>query len=136
MIPKYRIYDKEYNKYCEEPDHRWMLSRNGRLYNSENDKFHIIGERFLVEFYTGLEDINRIEIFDKDIVKDHAIKQIGVVHFGSPYNNGWEIRYFEDFNGNPINIENDSDFAWASLTWSSRKDYEVIGNIHENKNLL
>ena len=40
MIKKFRIYDKLENEYCEEPDYRWTLSRNGVLYNSENDKYY------------------------------------------------------------------------------------------------
>ena len=38
MNNKYRIFDKIQKEYCEEPDYRWLLSRNGKLYNSENDE--------------------------------------------------------------------------------------------------
>jgi len=64
---KYRIYDKKQKEYCEEPDHRWMLTRNGRLYNSENDEFHIPGERYVIEFCTGEKDSKGIYIYDGDI---------------------------------------------------------------------
>lgn len=64
---KYRIYDKKEKEYCEEPDWRWMLSRDGKLYNSENDKWHTPGERYIIEFWTGEKDSKGIEIYDGDI---------------------------------------------------------------------
>lgn len=70
MINKFRIFDKQENEYCEEPDWRWMLSRNGELYNSENDEWHTVGERYLVEFSTGLFDLNNTEIFEGDRFPD------------------------------------------------------------------
>lgn len=69
MINKFRIFDKEDNEYCEEPDYRWLLSRNGKLYNSENDEWHNIGERYLVEFSTGIFDAGKTEIFEGDKFK-------------------------------------------------------------------
>jgi hypothetical protein len=69
MINKFRIFDKLENKYCEEPDYRWLISRNGKLYNSENDEWHTVGERYIVEFATGINDKNNIELFMGDICK-------------------------------------------------------------------
>lgn len=70
MINKFRIFDKEENAYCEEPDYRWFLSRNGKLYNSENDEWHVVGERYIVEFSTGSFDCNKTEIFEGDMFPD------------------------------------------------------------------
>lgn len=47
---KFRIYDTTNKCYVEEPDFRWLLSRDGKLYNSENDEWHNIGERYIIEF--------------------------------------------------------------------------------------
>lgn len=69
MINKYRIFDKLENEYCEEPDYRWLLSRNGKLYNSENDEWFDIGERYIVEFSSGVKDNNSIELFEGDVCK-------------------------------------------------------------------
>lgn len=71
MTNKFRIFDKQNKEYCEEPDHRWLLSRNGKLYNSENDEWHVIGERYLIEFSTGLFDANKVEIFEGDKFSDY-----------------------------------------------------------------
>lgn len=50
---KYRIYDTEEKEYCEEPDYRWYLSRKGLLHNTENDEYHKVGERYIIEYFTG-----------------------------------------------------------------------------------
>lgn len=67
MKNKYRIFDKIQKEYCEEPDYRWLLSRNGKLYNSENDEWYTVGERFIIEFSTDVYDINNIELFEGDV---------------------------------------------------------------------
>ena len=69
MVNKFRIYDKLNKEYCEEPDYRWLLSRQGKLYNSENDEWHIDGARYVIEFSTGIFDNNYVEIYDGDILK-------------------------------------------------------------------
>jgi len=66
-MTKYRIYDKKEKEYCEEPDWRWMLSRSGKLYNSENDKWHTPGERYIIEFWTGEKDSKGVYVYDGDI---------------------------------------------------------------------
>lgn len=68
MTNKYRIFDIKENEYCEEPDYRWLLSRNGKLYNSEKDEWHNIGDRYIVEFSIGEFDIKNIELFEGDVV--------------------------------------------------------------------
>jgi len=72
MTNRYRIFDNNIEEKCyvEEPDYRWMLTRNGKLYNSENDEYHTIGERYIVEFSTGLFDANNTEIFENDKFKE------------------------------------------------------------------
>lgn len=66
MINRYRIFDIEENEYCEEPDYRWFLTRNGKLYNSELDEYYSIGKRYIIEFSTGHFDANGTEIFEGD----------------------------------------------------------------------
>lgn len=68
---EYRIFDKECNEYVEDPDYRWMLSRNGKLYNSENDEWHELGERYLLERSLNFEDKNNINVFEGDVVESY-----------------------------------------------------------------
>lgn len=62
---KFRIYDKMYNTYVEEPDLRWLLTRNGILYNTETDNT-FDSSRYIIQEYTGLRH-KGVEIYEGDI---------------------------------------------------------------------
>ncbi len=74
--------------------------------------------------YTGLRDKNDVKIFEGDIVKGHYYKAgvrkrlVGKVAFGY---NGWIIEGLKQYKGTA-----------ERLTVS----YEIIGNVHENPELL
>ena len=70
--------------------------------------------------YTGLNDKNGTEIYEEDIIKDHN----GYI-FKVEYKGGWYV-------GQP-SLENDTP-GYKSFEYFST--CEVIGNIHENKDLL
>lgn len=73
-MKKFRIYDLQEKEYVEEPDHRWFLSRSGKLYNSEIDEWITPGERYVIEWSSGKIDINGKDIFENDLVeyKDYS----------------------------------------------------------------
>lgn len=116
---KFRIFDKQENEYCEEPDYRWMLSRNGKLYNSENDEWYNLGGRFIVEFFTGLTDKNGKEIYEGDILKY--------------YDDCWEKNTL-----GKIIWENSTARFTANIGEQFIPNFvsEIIGNIHDNPELL
>jgi hypothetical protein len=116
---KFRIFDKKYNEYCEEPDFRWSLSRNGKLYNSENDEWHDIGERFIVEFFTGVKDEVQNKIYEGDILLYLGAK--GVVFYEED-----TAMFLVKFKTNCSNWSFDS----------MDEPYEIIGNIYQNPELL
>ena len=112
---KFRIFDNKYKEYLEEPDYRWMISRSGKLYNSENDEWYDKSERFIIEQFTGKIDSGGIEIYKGDKVTD------GVAGL-------YEVDY-------------DKDNCSFYLSYSSGMDscemmeyddgvLEVVGNIH------
>ena len=66
---QYRIYDNENKCYLGEPYWRWMISRDGHIYNSENDKWYQPDDkRFTIEQAIGIEDSDGKMIFEGDIV--------------------------------------------------------------------
>ena len=140
MINKYRIFDKKYNYYVEEPDHRWTLSRKGILYNSENDQWYNIGERYIVEFSTGLFDAAKTEIFEGDKFND---EEYGDGYYLIEYDKelskfcvNWysHAMYFNEGGGeefeNEISLVEKNIFDVVDLT----DDY-IIGNVNIKSNL-
>lgn len=90
---EFRIFDKQENQYCEEPDYRWLLSRKGKLYNSENDEWHELGERYIVKFSTGLNNNKTIDQkareFSEKVSKGKHFMDLQV-GFIEGYNQGFE----------------------------------------------
>jgi hypothetical protein len=135
MINKYRIFDKQNREYCDEPDYRWMLSRNGKLYNSENDEWYTTGERYLVEFSTGIFDANNVEIFEGDkfsdgendgsyylIEYDYELSKFSVNHYS--YNMSFNEGGGEVFDSEISLIDKN-----IIEVFDLREDY-IIGNIN------
>jgi len=121
---KFRIFDKQENEYCEEPDYRWMLSRKGRLYNSENDEWHVLGERYILEFFTGLTDKNGVEIYEGDICQILA---------GEEYQGYREFDKIGIIKYSGLTFDLVVDNVWQGIYNAPDFNIEVIGNIHQNK---
>lgn len=121
---KFRAWDKTSKKYRTfDGRHDTMtISRDGKTeyYNLQNGSG---GDEYILEQFTGLHDKNGKEIYDGDILK----------WLGHEVDNGRQIR--------PERILVISDFIMHSynlrcLTDGLVNTLEVIGNIHENPELL
>lgn len=92
---------------------------------------NLIGAKIYIDFntigqYTGLHDKNGNEIYDGDIIKS----SYGTIHY-IVYDN--DIARFKAVVAryNPLN-----EYSNLSKGWIAHLDEEVIGNIHDNPELL
>ncbi|EKI4464046.1 hypothetical protein PCV68_001024 [Staphylococcus pseudintermedius] len=125
IITKYRIFNKVENKYVEDviadDFHRTCypaITPDGKLVALYYDEIYdVLPNTYLVEYSTGLLDTNKIEIFGGDIIKKENIY----------------YKYYEK-------VYYDRELAcWCAGkndTLSNITNLEVVGNIHQNPELL
>lgn len=114
---KYRVWDKRLNRYLGNDDPTQMLLENGNLayLDDEGMKF------YEVEQCTGLRDKNGKLIYEKDLVtKGDDIYVVNWCHQKQGY-------IFRNLNCIDDVLES------LDITMN---DWQVIGNIHENADLL
>ena len=127
---KFRAWDKGLKEYI------YNVESIGVYASIEYDDYDfsdiLIEERFEVEQYTGLKDKNNKEIYDGDIVESFVHPEIPihyVVQWSDKFN-GWFCK----------NLNNpESDYKTVDIqlwVYIKNNQFEVIGNIHENPELL
>lgn len=118
---KYRVYDNTEKCYS---DKAFSIDQLGICYVQDEDGYgeEIDEERYIVEQYTGIKDKNGKEIYEGDIVT---------------LDGEWEV--IKDTDCSVITFENGCfrvGDGYENEAGSYLSDWRVIGNVHENANLL
>lgn len=119
---KYRVYDNTEKCYS---DKAFSIDQLGICYVQDEDGYgeEIDEERYIVEQYTGIKDKNGKEIYEGDIV------EYTTCYYGNEKRHRKVVEWSEwdsdDF-GEPHNL------GYSNLS----ECMEVIGNVHENADLL
>ena len=125
---KFRAWDKVKQIWCnykiDDGTVYFMDNDTGCLYRNYPGKY----ENFDLMQYTGIKDINNVEIFEGDIVKlskeNSDFKEIGIVKF-------------DENKASYVLETQDDDISYNISYYNYHKvHYRVIGNIYENKELL
>ncbi|VHB88356.1 YopX family protein [Streptococcus pyogenes] len=132
MIPKFRAYFEQYKRMIYSIG---IVNQNMILvdfHDTGDTESLFITDRIHVMQSTGLFDKNGVEIFENDIV-------LTTRFIGRADENGGFYEYEKDYKGVVRMLEG----AWVIGTgkdvvdlWTEADENEVIGNIHQNSDLL
>ncbi len=146
---KFRVWSKKYNKFIEDnsypigSDYQLIITQGGTLIklglgDFEDDykdsyswgTFNDYEQDCIVMQCTGLKDKNGKLIYEGDIVKNNQNSLYFVKFEEFEHQTKFCLKRVENPNYYP-HIS-----TWQGIGYKDQKNYEVIGNIYENKELL
>ena len=117
---KFRIFDKQEEDFLNEED--YAINFVGTIFKAclDEEVFEVLDENmYIVTQYTGLKDKNGVLIFEGDIVTTPYRDTNGYIYYSAP------TFGLKDKTG-----------VCVDFTWEDFNEFEVIGNIYENPELL
>lgn len=131
---KFRAWDKKKNDWFDDNCGVLYIELNGNInFGWNGEIMDDYTDRIILMQYTGLKDVNNVEIFEGDIVKRTYLDgMFGRTHIGEVVYDKVYARYI---------ISKPQKYTEPKTedirnTLSDRNTYEVIGNIHNNPDLL
>ncbi|EPD7133970.1 YopX family protein [Campylobacter upsaliensis] len=119
----FRIWDNSTNKFIE-----FAISDNIRAIPRKSDDL-------MLELWSGYFDKNGNKIYENDIIKNESLEEIYYITRDNTYKMFKIIIYDKDCNENLYRKKNPADINLLKMLVSN-KNMSVIGNIHENADLL
>lgn len=131
---KFRAWDKKKNDWFGDYGADLYIELNGYInFGWNGEIMDDYTDRIILMQYTGLKDVNNVEIFEGDIVKRTYLDgMFGRTHIG-------EVVYDKEYTRYVISKPQkytEPKTEDIRNTLSDRITYEVIGNIYQNKHLL
>ncbi|HIC3980418.1 TPA: YopX family protein [Campylobacter jejuni] len=141
----FRIWDKTKEEFLKkEPtlikldNERVIAGRISRFYANTADIADMFignGNDLEIELWTGYFDKNENKIYENDIIKNESLEEIYYITRDNTYKMFEIIIYDKDCNENLYRKKNPADINLLKMLVSD-KNMSVIGNIHENPELL
>ncbi|EAK8593965.1 hypothetical protein E7R44_04775 [Campylobacter jejuni] len=116
-------------------DHIKCLNRSQDCYDYEFELDDLDNSNLEIELFTGLYDKNGNKIYENDILMNELTEEIFYITRDDTYKMSEIILYGKDYNGNLYRKRNPGGINLLKM-FVSDKNMSVVGNIHENPELL